>query len=257
LFNDNSRYEKEGYWKSFKSVDHCVDECLTKKVLDECNCIFNQSRSGRITKWIRGSNEKFCKEYDLKGEDFPEKHIKPKNCSHRDNYEAHNTICGIQGVCNYNCMEEFYKYEVKEMFFDEDEDGRNSTEEEDEYRTGLPLFTKFRANETGATVNVIRKDMADVTYEHTAEMIFVEFVCYFGGLLGLWLGVSILDMYHQCLIWWKEVPVEYKKWLERQKISTNVERFSAGNRDISVISKNYSSGDNYNANIGSLYNTKY
>ena len=88
---------------------------------------------------------------------------------------------------------------------------------------GSALFVETDgSSQDFATMRIKRKDIADVTYEHTAEMIFVEFVCYFGGLLGLWLGVSILDVYHQCLIWYGEAPGEYRKWLEKQKFTDNV-----------------------------------
>jgi hypothetical protein len=251
-------YEEEGFWAKYKSSDQCIDDCLSRKAAAECGCIFNQSRGGRMTKWAKpDSDYPFCKEYNLKDDEkYPEEHLKPRKCANLDIYEVQKTECTIQGICNQNCYEEYYKYEVKEVFFDEEDDGNNRSQEYNEFRSGLPLFPKSRPNESWATVNIIRKDIADVSYEHTAEMIFVEFVCYFGGLLGLWLGVSILDMYHQCLIWWDEVPIEYAKWLERQRTSTNVEKFSAKNSHISIVSA-ACNDDDYNTAIRNIYNTKY
>lgn len=256
-------YGEQGRWKNYKSNYECIDSCLTEKLLSNCHCIYNQSRGERITKWSANMSEsalKFCLE-DRNSTDI---------CRNSDEFEmkiARPSNCKIKGICNNNCYEEYYRYEVQQNIWDNETDGQNMTYDEDDdyfYKRSEPFYPRAKPNESFATLLIRRKDAADTTYEHTAEMIFVEFVCYFGGLLGLWLGVSILDAYHQILIWLAEAPIEYEKWLERQKTSTNVENIAVNTRNgrISLISDeinftNNNSENVRNNNIRNIYESDY
>ena len=46
-----------------------------------------------------------------------------------------------------------------------------------------------------AHINLIRRFSGDVTYNHTPQMPFIEFICYVGSLASLWLGLSVLAIY--------------------------------------------------------------
>jgi hypothetical protein len=44
-------------------------------------------------------------------------------------------------------------------------------------------------------INLIRRFSGDVTYNHSPQMPFIEFICYVGSLASLWLGLSVLTIY--------------------------------------------------------------
>ncbi|CAG2175908.1 unnamed protein product [Oppiella nova] len=272
-YNTDCRiYQDQKRWRWYKSNYECIDKCLSRKLLRRCGCVYKHSEGERMTKWLPNTTDanwmqsrKFCKQI-----------VNSTDVCHNtkafDQQIARHSECSIKGICNNDCYEEYYRSEVKETFWDKDIDGTNETEKDDDYYffgETPPLFTKAMKNESFGTLNIKRKDVADITYEHTREMIFVEFVCYFGGLLGLWLGVSILDMYHQLLVWWGEAPIEYRKWLDRQRVLMNAQVKPGSdnkNGNVSLISDNLktylSIGENVRNNdnkqeITNGYNTQY
>jgi hypothetical protein len=119
-----------------------------------------------------------------------------------------------------------------------------------------------------------RKDIADVIYYHTAEMQFVEFVCYFGGLLGLWLGISALDMFNLMGVYRIHAKLEYRKWLKERGIelgkyskhAVNYDRydrrfFERGKSSKNVVPNLKNNNNNNNNNnmpqyITSIYNSE-
>ena len=253
----------------YKSNYECIDDCLTKHMLEDCKCIFNKSRGDRVTKWPAADSKEinytFCKEEHNTND------ICKSNQLFTEKYR--NSECRLHKKCKNNCFEEYFRYEVKQLFWDAEIDGEGLPENEDEqyfYAKGGPEYEKVKQNYTTATLRIRRKDEPDTTYEHTADMIFVEFVCYFGGLLGLWLGVSMLDVYHQCVIWYGQAPGAYQVWYEKQKVQSDVReirvdpnygRVSVVNSDkkLSQEENNYNYNYNYNNpnNVRDIYNTQY
>lgn len=92
----------------YKSNYECVDDCLTKHMLEDCHCIFRKSRGERVTKWpapdSKEVNYYFCKE---------EKNTTDR-CKSTDLWHQHyyNSECKLHRKCKNNCFEEYFRYSI-------------------------------------------------------------------------------------------------------------------------------------------------
>ena len=66
-------------------------------------------------------------------------------------------------------------------------------------------------------INVEANSMPNVIIEHFAEMTFLSLLCNFGGLIGMWLGTSLLSL--SCDIW-KFTKQYFMKFIFKIKLNT-------------------------------------
>lgn len=91
------------------------------------------------------------------------------------------------GQCLGDCIDEEYDFDVEETSHPSDRDIEKAIGSE---KSSLELRKR-----RFATINLIRKFSGDVTYNHSPQMPFIEFICYVGSLASLWLGLSVLTIY--------------------------------------------------------------
>ena len=90
--------------------------------------------------------------------------------------------------CLPDCIDEEYNFEVEETVNPSENDIKRASP------TVKPFLISKRKRH--ATINLIRRFSGDVTYTHTPQMPFIEFICYIGSLASLWLGISVLAIYN-------------------------------------------------------------
>lgn len=113
-------------------------------------------------------------------------HLKDYLCG--SDHNLNDTFAGdmknsCYGQCLPDCVDEEYDFDVEE--------------------TQMQTLTTTRFNQAGdepktfqwAHIDLIRRFSGDVTYNHTPQMPFIEFICYVGSLASLWLGLSVLALY--------------------------------------------------------------
>ena len=49
-------------------------------------------------------------------------------------------------------------------------------------------------------ISVMHTDLPDILIRHSPQMPFISFICNFGGLLGMWLGLSVLTIIDESLV---------------------------------------------------------
>ncbi len=89
--------------------------------------------------------------------------------------------------CLPDCIDEEYDFDVEETAYPSDRDIERA------FHSEKPTL-KLRKMEN-ANINLIRRFSGDVTYNHSPQMPFIEFICYIGSLASLWLGLSVLTIY--------------------------------------------------------------
>ena len=78
--------------------------------------------------------------------------------------------------CKEDCYQEFYLFDIQTKY-----------------------FQFVNALNSMVFIHVEANSMPNVIIEHFAEMTFLSLLCNFGGLLGMWLGTSLLSL--SCDIW--------------------------------------------------------
>ena len=89
--------------------------------------------------------------------------------------------------CLPDCIDEEYDFDVEETAHPSDSRIERANSKE---KPALQL-RKMRFS----SINLIRRFSGDVTYNHSPQMPFIEFICYVGSLASLWLGLSVLTIY--------------------------------------------------------------
>lgn len=99
--------------------------------------------------------------------------------------------------CLPDCIDEEYNFEVEEIpFHSSFKNIQKGIKIHQNLRSGLRLRPHFKKKRVGsAHISLIRKFSGDVTYTHSPQMPFIEFICYVGSLAGLWLGLSVITIY--------------------------------------------------------------
>ena len=96
-----------------------------------------------------------------------------ENCLHKTNYSL-NYFDECYTECPNNCDDIYYNLNLIE----------SSTSH---------LFTQYYQPNT-IFLTLSHNGVPDQFVEHLPEMTFIEFISNFGGLLGIWLGISLLDL---------------------------------------------------------------
>ena len=81
-----------------------------------------------------------------------------------------------QAQCPQECLQSFYNNKITL---------ESDTREDKE---------KFIMSDGIINIIISRNDQPNMFIEYMAETTFISFICNFGGLLGMWLGVSILSI---------------------------------------------------------------
>ena len=62
------------------------------------------------------------------------------------------------------------------------------------YYTYETKITQRNDNHYDIIISLFRSGFPDIVIEYMPEMTFISLVCNFGGLLGMWLGLSIMSI---------------------------------------------------------------
>ena len=92
-----------------------------------------------------------------------------------------------QGKCPDECHQEYYFLDI---------------EMEEKLSSKTPLRRR------SIELHLVPSPRPKITITHSREMTLMSLVCNFGGLLGIWLGVSLLDTLNYC---WKIFKIIYAK----------------------------------------------
>ena len=68
-------------------------------------------------------------------------------------------------------------------------------------------------------IRIIHNEFPDIFVKHIPEMNLIDFVCNFGGLLGMWLGLSLFGIFND--IFDTVTKINYMKYLIRLKSNYN------------------------------------
>lgn len=109
-------------------------------------------------------------EHFVRKEYFEENpNLKANNCS-VDEMSANEAMAKCSHLCHKECLYSYYT---------------------------LSLDRVSRSEDNKVKISVRHSETPDLTIRHVPEMSFVTLVCNFGGLLGMWLGVSFLAIMDQ------------------------------------------------------------
>ena len=106
-------------------------------------------------------------------------------CNRTNEIEQAKYICHDQ--CPQECRRSYYILEAQMM----------------EKKDKKEIFSKPLTN-----IYLRRSDFPDMIIEYMPETTFISLVCNFGGLLGIWMGVSILNI---LIVIYKQAKVNFKK----------------------------------------------
>ena len=137
-----------------------------KSVLKKCSkCVLKTGSLLRKEVFCKYPSKKYCEniKYDSNSGNY-------SGCSDRYS-RKHRSFC--DNKCPKACEEWNYLFELKEKKL-------------------LPTSPW----DMTSIVNIKRNQILDHFVEHLPEMSFIEFICGFGGLLGMWLGLSALAILH-------------------------------------------------------------
>ena len=74
----------------------------------------------------------------------------------------------------------------------------------------------FEVNDSLIEVHIEHNEMPDVLVKYIPEISFISFVCNFGGLLGMWLGLSLMSTLNEILI-----PIFKLTWIKLKVYRTH------------------------------------
>lgn len=141
----------------------CITECISNGIRDKCglNCInwLNNSRLIRESDSRNYYAQKIC---DISGFGSEE-----RSCV-RSQTMSLEFKCADR--CRADCQEVFYDFEVIKHF--------------QIHRRTLPYDV--------LSLRFVHRDGPDMIISHRPTMKWIELVCSFGGLSGMWLGVSFV-----------------------------------------------------------------
>ena len=112
----------------------------------------------------------------------------------------------------------------EEWFFKEDECQRKCPDEchQEYYFWDLKMTEKLSNKKTlreqSIELNIVPSSQPKIIITHLLEMTLMSLVCDFGGLLGIWLGVSLLDILNYC---WKIFKITYAKSIKSNSLENN------------------------------------
>ena len=153
----------------------CLTKCLTESnETTKCvNCVLKVGSLLRKDVYSKYPSAKYCE--NLKYETLYDKY----NSFLYGNYSGYKARYSLKhelfsnNKCLKSCEEWIYLYELKEK--------------------SEMTFSPWDVN---TFVRIKRDHLLDQHIEHLPEMSFIEFICGFGGLLGMWLGLSALAILH-------------------------------------------------------------
>jgi len=153
-----------------KNNEKLGTDCITKCVLNtmknkSTDCVHRTADLLRKQMFDRNRFDKFCPVFDVYGKDYD-----------RSYYFVAQNIHEIRSICEENfhneCYKQFFDFELKK-------------------KTKLP----FSPWDKRTLVYVTHNHLPDQVIEHLPEITFISFVANFGGLLGIWLGLSAIAIF--------------------------------------------------------------
>ena len=154
------------------SIDKTYDwkDCLEKTDLIWRRESFNNSLTDiKLCQYWKDIIQEYNRLEDDKNDtSFVEIKSKLSRCRHHARNKI-STKCEIK--CQPECYNRFYNYDLKSQ---------------------IPSTT----TDQEITVKIVDNQMPDQIVENIPEMSFITFVCDFGGLLGMWLGLSAMALLH-------------------------------------------------------------
>ena len=105
---------------------------------------------------------------------FKRKNLSFSNCNMERSSKETMLFC--QNYCHKECHDSYYSYTI---------DMLNEIKDKEDDDTDDWMYTEF---------TIEHNDIPDLFIRHFAEMSFITFVSNFGGLIGMWLGLSFFDI---------------------------------------------------------------
>ena len=182
--------DKHDYRLRSDCLNHCIDNGLNREYPDRPSDISDGNNCTKCLDisemlWRRDSFKnnlegvKLCHNYgqslakcfigalDKQDESELKQNIQRFRC-HRDVLSRVDTECQVK--CPQHCINHYYNYDVKT---------------ESDWCSKRPAF-----------ITIVDNQIPDQINENIPEMTFISFAASFGGLLGMWLGLSALTLFH-------------------------------------------------------------
>ena len=125
-------------------------------------------------------------------------------------------------VLDFNDPNNICKYEELDFFFEEEECQKKCPDEchQEYYFLDLKMTEKLSDSITlknrSIELNIVPSSRPKIIITHLPEMTLMSLVCNFGGLLGIWLGLSALDILTYL---WKYYELIHSKLMTNNNIN--------------------------------------
>lgn len=169
-----------------QSRSECIEICVNKMLRKCVPCLH---RSGTVfRKETIAKNEMMCTfrtSYDC---------LNAKNKEY--NHVLLNDLC--ENECKNDCDQEFYDFEIR-------------NKEANHYYSWSSLID----------IKVMHRNSPDMMIEHLPKMTLIDFMSSFGGLMGIWLGLSVIAFYDFIINVFKYLIIKPKSKFSRDKNRMN------------------------------------
>lgn len=166
-----------------EEVNRTCSECRHRDVVQCHNCLIRYRNLWRMDaiKKYNYSDLKLCADVGVTSSTDFELWAEPSEdiCISHNSEEADNKC---QEKCRPDCLNRYYNFEIR-------------------LSEKLTSVTKAAHNEWNKDILVFvaHNQLPDQITEHTEDMSFVDFFGTFGGLFGVWLGLSAVAIFRFCL----------------------------------------------------------
>ncbi|XP_023239326.1 amiloride-sensitive sodium channel subunit alpha-like [Centruroides sculpturatus] len=171
---DYSKFPRDMRSNAKLDQESCVDECLLNHTINICGCTF--------MRLALSYNRKICES---------EESLKGSSCEKNDKfcvcYAKKEAAKHCPHLCKLSCKQVYYEEKGLEIL-----NWPGSIKKISNYYNYTNLT---EARKTVASVQIFFTTMETTTRKYQPKYHFVEIFSYLGGFVGLWLGVSLLNIF--------------------------------------------------------------